>query len=498
MPKIESTSIKPVSRPTTKAAASTTTATPAVASPPVSAARDQLQLSGVQSATLTAEEVRFLEMKLLPNNYADLKACLQEKGLDAAKEMARAGKKGPFTSNYGNPDTMLDTARRISKNPELLRMCQDLKKGDLLVENWNCDTPISELTKGPYIHTVICTEDGPPPDFIEAFGLMGTSMEEGSNCVRRVPLSSVAYDGLSIRVVRPAENLPEPQKSEAIAKAIQYVEEKLGAPYDYAMTNNDQGQEAFYCSELAYKAYAEGAKIDFPVSKSPERDRMVVAINDFVNTLKPKDKAGLVSQLWQFLSKDPAPTSDEFIGMIVDKVLPSCKETEKLCQSEAARTSLKVTIKEVMEGKAFQNFGQKVAELEAQEKNGAFKGFFGSFKRMGAFASVAKSFLSDAIDLVKRSGIHVGTGIKTAVDLLKSMIPHGENLATYFWGSKDSKTQQIKGLLDQLDWLKTQDIPLISNNIPGRVKNPIESDFVSPTDLAYSASPHTDYNVKPS
>lgn len=492
MPRIESSSIQ-AAQPQLKAQTATTGIPATTPSQKVTktTSTDQINLS-----SLTEEEKKFVEMKLLPANYADIKACLKDKGLDAAKQLARQGKTGPFTSSYGDPNEMLKGAKRIANNPELLRLSQDVKKGDILVENWNCNTEISQLTKGPYIHTVVCASDGPPPDFIEAFGLMGTSAEEGDNCVRRIPMSGTMYDGLSIRIVRPAENLPEPKRSQTINKAVQYVEKQLGQPYDYAMTNNNSQSNAFYCSELAYKAYAEGAKMKFPLSKSVDRDKMVVSINDIVNALGPNSKADFVTEIWQFMGKSPAPTSDDFVDLLVDKIFPSCESTAEICTSESDRSHLKSTIKTVLEGDAFPNFDKTAKSYEEKEKSGAFKGFFGSIKHAQAHLNTTKAFAEDCVALVKNSGADISESLKATKTLVEAILPHAETLATFFFGSNDSKTQSVGSLLDKLDWVKSKNIPFISNNIPGRAKDKVQSDFVSPTDLAMSPLPHYDYNVK--
>lgn len=493
MPRIESSSIQSalsrLNAQTTQANGTNAATTPQQVVKTTST--DQVKLSN-----LTEEEKKFVEMKLLPANYADIKACLKEKGLDAAKQLARQGKKGPFTSSYGDPNEMLKGAKRIAGNPELLRMSQNIKKGDILVENWNCNTEISQLTKGPYIHTVVCTSDGPPPDFIEAFGLMGTSAEEGDNCVRRIPMSATMYDGLSVRIVRPAENLPEPQRSKTIDKAVQYVEKQLGQPYDYAMTNDNSQSNAFYCSELAYKAYAEGAKMKFPLSKSVDRDQMVVAINDIVNALDPNSKADFVTDIWQFMSKSPAPTSDDFVDLLVDEIFPSCETTAEISTSDTDRSHLKSTIKTVLEGDAFPDFDKAVKSYEEKEKSGAFKGFFGTIKQGKAHLDTLKAFAEDCVSLVKNSGADISETLMATKDLVEAILPHAETLSTFFFGSDDSKTQSVSNLLDKLDWVKSKKIPFISNNIPGRAKDKVQSDFVSPTDLAMSPLPHYDYNVK--
>jgi hypothetical protein len=502
MPRVDfNQGAQPITRPqasgTTTAKAATAGDTAATSTFARASFLDQAKFSNL----LTEEEKGYIEMKLLPANYGELKACLKEKGLDAAKQMAREGKRGPFTGSYGDPKDMLATAKRIAKNPELSRLAQDIKKGVILIQNWNCETVVSDLTKGPFIHAMICSSDGPPPDFIEAYGIPGTSGNDGNTGVRRAPLSSTMYDGLSVRLMRPAEKLQEPERSKAIDRAVEYAEDKLGLPYDYAMTNNNYGEgstNAFYCSELAYLAYVDpkGANMKLPVSKSPERDQMIVSLNSIIASLKPNGKAELAGKAMTFMSKSPAPTSDELIDFLVDEVMPSCKTTEEICTSSENRDRLKSTIKEIMEGKAFPDFDKATQNYQAREKNGDFDGFFGWAKRLKAHASTAAAFSEDLVSLVRNSGADISESLQAVTTIAGAFLPHAETLANFLWGSKDSKTQSISSLMDKMDWLKSKDIPLISDHIPGRAQNTIQTDFVSPTDLALADAPAYDYNVK--
>lgn len=444
---------------------------------------------------LTEEEIGFVKNKLLPTNYSDLKACLNEKGPDAAKALAREGKTGPFAESWGDPEAMLNCARRIDKSPELTRLVKDLKKGDIIVEDWNYhDNPVSTMTKGPYVHAVICTSDGPPPDFVEAFGMAGTSNAGGVSGVRRTPLSANAYDSMSLRLIRPTEGLSEPAKSQAIDKAVNYAEAQLGKPYDYAFTNEDNGK-AFYCSELAYLAYADpaGADMKLEVKKSISRDKMIVALNDIVSSLNPDDKGGMMNKIFDFVAQSPPPTADELTAMIVDDILPNCKLTDDICKDDASRDKLKSTIKEIMTGEAFSQFNKAQEEMQTTEENGGFKGILGTFKKAKAYASTAEAFTSDCVNLVKNSGINVGEGLNTVKTLVNAILPHSETLSGFLFGADDSKTKSVSNLLDKLDWIKDKKVPVVSSSLPGRAGEKVEADFVSPTDLAASDLPHTDY-----
>ncbi|HEY9765655.1 MAG TPA: YiiX/YebB-like N1pC/P60 family cysteine hydrolase, partial [Chroococcales cyanobacterium] len=264
-------------------------------------AQDELALSKSTPKTegLNEEELSFLKAGLLPNNYSDLKACLQKEGRDAAIELARKGKQGPFSANYGDPVLMLETAKRAEKNPELMRLFKDIRKGDILVSTWNHnDNIISNLTKGPFVHSILCSADGPPPEFIEAIGMTAGSNDKNADQVRRMSLGETLYDSLSIRMVRPTEGLPAAKSKEVVDRAVLYAEKQLGKPYDYAFTNDNKGtglSDAYYCSELTFLAYSapEGGNFKLSLNKSSERDQMLVELEKGIESLKPKDQAAM-------------------------------------------------------------------------------------------------------------------------------------------------------------------------------------------------------------
>jgi hypothetical protein len=196
------------------------------------------------------------------------------------------------------------------------------------------------------------------------------------------------------------------------------------------------------------------------------------------------------------MSGSPVPTSDTLVDFFVDKIMPNCKTTEDICTSRENRDRLKSSIKKIMNGRAFPDFDKAVQSYQAREKKGDFKGFFGWAKQLKAHASTADAFSDDLISLVRNSGTNVTEDLKAVTTIASAFLPHAETLAKFFWGSKDSKTQTISNLMDKMDWLKSKNIPLISDHIPGRAKNTIQTDFVSPTDLALADAPSYDYNVK--
>ncbi|MGE5707718.1 MAG: YiiX/YebB-like N1pC/P60 family cysteine hydrolase, partial [Bacteroidota bacterium] len=136
--------------------------------------------------------------------------------------------------------------------------------------------------------------------------------ENNSDTVRRCTLGESLYDRVSMRILRPTEGLPDSLKNKTIDQAIRYAEKQLGRPYDYAFTNENKGNglsNAFYCSELAYLAYAspEGADFELPLKKSTDRDKLLVAIESAVDSLQPKDKPALMAKAMKFVAVQDPP-----------------------------------------------------------------------------------------------------------------------------------------------------------------------------------------------
>lgn len=495
---------------------------PKAAEPTVAIASDTLTLSApvpaapaapeapLKTAGLSDEEIGHLKEGLLPRNYADLKACMIDKGRDAAKELARKGIQGPFSTDYGDPVAMLECARRLHDNPELMRLAKSIKKGDILVETWNNDDNlIASLTKGPFIHTVICVSDSMPPEFIEAMGITGSSNEPDGNQVRRACLANHAYNSLSTRILRPTEGMDPVAASKAIERAVRYAESQLGKPYDYSFTDRNEGTgltDAYYCSELTYIAYASphGANVNLPLQKSPERDSLLVAIGAMVSALEPKNQAELMDRTVKLLNRNPKPGSEELVKFLVDEVMTSCRTTEKITKSPKDRQQLQKAIMLLLQGKAFPNFDQAVQAYKAAEANHDFdEPLIGFQKKQAAKASIAAAFSADTARLFGTSGLNYYQAVKTSKTLVTALLPYSETFAGYLFGPKDYRTQSVGKLLDTLDWIKAHapKLPIVGDlglsHLPARAKPQIKTDFVSPSDLAWADVPHDDFNVKP-
>ncbi|MBO9542821.1 hypothetical protein J7643_19710 [bacterium] len=456
---------------------------------------------------LSAEEIGLLQEGLLPRNYSDLKACLEANGREAAIALARKGLEGPFSPKYGDPVAMLETAQRLKNDPELMRMVKDVRKGDILLQTWNNNDLVSEMTGGPFIHAVLCVSDEAPPEFIEAMGITGDPDAPGSNVVRRSPLAENSYAAVSTRIIRPTEGMPEAEAAKAIDRAVRYAERQLGKPYDYSFTNhNGKGKltDAFYCSELTYLAYTSlrGANIDFPISKSSDRDQLMVALEAVIDGLKPKDKPALMDRAMKFVNQSPKPDTKAMVRFLVDEVLAKCYATEGISKTPGERERLKATIGKLMEGEGFTRFEGASEAYRKSEAAGEFGGVMGFFARQQALGAIGTGFVMDAAELVSNSGVNFLEAAKTTKDLLVAILPHSETFAAYLYGPKDARTAAVGNMLDRIDWVKQElgDVPLIGDwvdDLPARSRPAIKSDFVSPTDLAYAPFTHYDYNVKP-
>lgn len=471
---------------------------------------DSLSLSKTlpkSAENLSAEEKVLIAKGLLPETYGDLKAIMEEDGVDAAKKAYRKGKEGPFDTVYGDPNHMLWLAKNLAKNPEWNKLAKDLQPGDIIFESFNTlDNPIAQLTDGPYVHARLCVSIN-PPEFIEAVGITGMDGDPTNNMVRRSPLPF--GEDMSIRLMRPTDGMSEPRKSRAIARAIDFAEEQLGKPYDYSFTNVNKGEgltDAFYCSELTYLAYAssEGANLNMRVDKSAERDQMIVAINDIVEALKPKNKPELLDDAIRLFNRNPKPTGSEVVEFLVDHVMIECEATENITKTPEDREKLKDTIQTVMEGKAFPKMQQAMEEYNTAMAEGAYDMWLvGWAQEQKDRLDIGGALVQDLASLITTSGVDVSETLKTTLHVANALMPHAEVLSSFLYGPKDGRTQAVGGVLDTLEWLKQNvpELPFVGNfglsNLPERAKPSLKTDFVSPSDLAWSDHFTRDYNVKP-
>lgn len=470
----------------------------ALATTPVVAPAPTPDLTG-----LTAEEARFVQEGFLPASFAALRAAQREGGLEAAQALARKGLEGPFSRRYGNPDEMLAGARRWAKHPELARMVRSIQPGDLLVYTWNKnDDVISKATKGPFIHAAICVSAGAPPEFIEAIGLTGDMADPQGNKVLRSQMFEHGHVGETVRVMRPVANLTPAEAEKAVKRAIAYAEKQLGKPYDFTFRErNGQGwNDAFYCSELAYKAYADpkGADLPLAIDKAPERDVATAALDRLLTDLQADDPGALTFKAAQ-LSAAKGMSTDELLAFVTQEVLPATAATREIADTPERRAAVTATLGKVIEGEAFSRFQRALRAHAADDQAGRHAGVGGFLRRVGNVARLAVAALQDARELTRGIGFwrSIGTIWKTG----QAVVPHLDVLTGFFFGKDDPRTKAAAKTLDNLDALArdARRWPLIGRfwPLPSRPKAETNRNFVSPTDLGWADLPHWDYNVKP-
>jgi hypothetical protein len=460
-------------------------------------AAEPLDLTG-----LNEEEVRLVQAGFLPNDFAVMRQIQREEGKEAAIARYREGKKGPFEGRFGDPDVMLHAARRFSQNPELGRLAKTVQPGDIVMVTYNKkDDVISMATKGPFVHALVCTKAGPPQEFIEAVGMTGDINDPRGNKVLKSMMSTIGYGDQTYRVLRPTEKLAPHEADKAIQRAIAYCESQLGKPYDFAFTDtNGKGMnDAYYCSELAYKAYADpkGADLPIAISKSSDRDQVLGALAQILDGLKPDDQGALTFKAAQLgASKDLKES--QIVDFVVDQVAAGTAATRDIANTPARRAALRKTVEKVIAGEAFDGTQQALESFSKADQAGEFKGIGGFFKRAAAGVKVGVEGLKDVRGLTEGIGFFRSIGV--AWRLARTVVPHAETLTNHFFGPNDPRTQGARQTLDQLDAMArdAHRVPLLGKlwPLPSRPRAAENRDFVSPTDLGWADTAHWDFNVK--
>lgn len=461
--------------------------------------------AALDTTGLTPEETGYLQKGWLPANFADLKATMQTYGRDAAIAQARKGKQGPFSARYGDPVAMLEYARNLAARPEFARLYGDVRKGDILLfalDGNGSQDIVQKFSKGPFGHALICTSDGPPPEFIEAIGLTGAPNDPSGNRVRRAPAADYTWDRFSVRLLRPTAGMAEPARSEAVDRAVAYAQAQLGKPYDYTFLGEPDGK-SFYCSDLVYLAYTKGAGIQFPLSKSGDRDEAVAALKGIIETLEPANKDALMTQAATFAPNGQLPSHSDILNFVVDKVLPQCAATSRLVATASQRARFKSTLNKVLQGQAFPRFDAACQAYQRREQAIGFKTpVLGGLERLWLRTEISLAMVRDLGHLCDDSGASKRDAISTVWTIAKGILPYADTLAEYGFGSNDPRTVTVRGLMDRMDWAAAtaHRVPLIGRfyPLPGRAKPAPVNELISPSDLAWSPFWHLDYNVKAS
>jgi len=474
------------------------TAPASLVAPRLASNGDELVLTG-----LTQEEAGFVQTGFLPSNFAGLRRVQKTQGKEAAMALHRAGKQGPFNRTYGDPDVMLAAARRWEKMPEMAQLVRSMRAGDILAITYNDPNDlVTKFTKGPFTHTLLCVGDGPPPDLIEAVGVTGTPNDPAGNRVLRSMASNVWPEGMSARLIRPTEGMPAHEADKAIRRAIAYATRALGKPYDFAFTDtNGSGMnDAYYCSELTYKAYADprGADLPIPLRKAAERDRATAALDHVLEALGPDDKGALTFEIGQLLTRRPVQDA-AIVDLIVEKVAPQTALLRPVADSPERRAALRRTIETLVAGRGFSHTLKALDSFGQNERDGQFQGLGGWVRRAGGLWGLTWSAARDVRDLT--AGIGVLRSLGVAWKLAHAFVPHAETLTRFAFGPEDPRSRRIHASLDQLDGLArdARRVPALGSlwPLPSRAPVQVSSDFVSPTDLAWADLPHWDFAVNP-
>lgn len=471
---------------------------------------------------LTEEERRFLSMGLLPSYYPILKQCLdrhepytaEKGGLDAAIALCKSFYpmgNGHFSRNFGNPQRMLTWARKVDKNDKMREIVLNCQVGDVIltgpdgeVANDDASYYITLLTKGPYSHATLIVEVMPPV-IIEAMGATGSITDPCSNKVRMTMwYEEMHFNGL-LKVVRPTLNLDKYKAQGIIDKALIYAYKQLGQPYDYAFTDDD-GTDAFYCSELVHKAY-ESAGLEI-ANKNADRDKIIIAIHAVIDGLDPIDKSALADEVVNFaVSYLSNPSFDMLQDFIVNTLVPNCRAFSKMFPGNEGRERLNNVINKVRTGEAFTSFTKAQKSYNEQKAAGKFETKFGIglMRKTAAKAAVATGFMKDMASLVSDAG----TNIKDTITLTgKIILPLYKNLGTCAevlaqLGNNGMEIPKgVDTILEITQWAvdKREEVrkwpvigEVVAGLMPGSGDGKIRTDFTSPSDLAY-ASPGFNYS----
>ncbi|MEB3223408.1 MAG: YiiX/YebB-like N1pC/P60 family cysteine hydrolase [Candidatus Sericytochromatia bacterium] len=452
---------------------------------------------------LTAEEARLVGEGFLPANFARLREAQRKGGLAAAKALYRAGKKGPFATSYGDPEAMLAGARRMAENPEVARMVRAVRKGDILAITYNAPNDlISKATRGPFTHTVLCVSDKAPPEFIEALGLSGNVSDPNGNKVLRSMMADHTGSTWSVRLLRPTQGLSPLEAEKAVRRAVAYAETQLGKPYDFAFTEtNGRGRnDAFYCSELTYKAYTHPRGADLPIRlrKAAARDEAIASLSRVLEGLKPDDQGALAHDFAMLAARMPLDEA-HIVSFLADRVAPATALTRAVADTPARRTALRVALGKLVDGTGFARISGALRRSTEAEQAGDFNGVFGLGRRLAALGGIVVAGVRDAHGLTKDLGFL--RSLSLTWRLAHTFVPEAEILARFLLGPDDARTRQIHEGLDGLDALARDAgrVPGLAAvwPLPRRARREVHPDFVSPSDLAWAGLPHQDFNARP-
>ncbi|MBU1105022.1 MAG: hypothetical protein KKB51_00010 [Candidatus Riflebacteria bacterium] len=468
---------------------------------------------------LTDEEKEFLRLHLLPVYYPVLKQCLDGKGtftgknggLSAAKNLCRSffpKGSGNYSRDFGNPVRMLDWARKYCKDEKMCAVVTSSQRGDVYLtgplQKKDIDTNfICLMTKGPYYHASMVV-DSAPPVMIEAVGITANPSDTTSDKVRMTTWYEEFGSWAAYRLVRPTFGQPASKASAIIEKAVSYAEAQLGKPYDYAFSNGD-GDKAFYCSELVYKAYTIGASFTGQLAeKNPERDKILVALHAVIDGLEPKNKYELADKVMKFaIDYSHSPDINKLQQFLIDELIPDCKLLEKAFPDKESRDKLNTVCNKIKSNEGFAGFAAANKAYEEGQKTGKFKAGWGigKLRELKSKASIGISLLKDIDKLGKESGASRKDLLmvlgKVFLPIYKNLGTFGEVIGGMSKNEMVSLPPGIQTVVKIVDWgvKKREEVKkwpivggMLAELMPGNGDGKIRTDLTSPSDLA-QASP---------
>ncbi len=481
---------------------------------------DLSQINASAVVELTLEEQNYLDMRLLPHYYPVLKRCLDGKepfagkdgGLNAAKSLCKSffpAGNGHYSRDFGNPVRMLDWARRYSKDEKMVKLITSTRRGDVVLTGPIKQKDIDEnficlMTKGPYYHASLVI-DSVPPVIIEAVGITGNKFDTTSDKVRMSTWYEEFGSGQAYRLVRPTDGQPASEEQKIIEKAVAYAEAQLGKPYDYAFSNSDNDR-AFYCSELVSKAFTVGAGFKGRVAdKSPERDKILIAIHAAIDGLEPKNKYQLADKVMNFaISYSHSPDPDKLQEFIINELVPGCNVLDRAFPGKKGRDNLNKVFNKIKSNEAFTGFVAANASYEKDLAAGKFDAGWGigKMRELKSKAAIGLALLRDIDKMAKETGASrkdlLFAATRLFVPIYKNLGTYGELLGGMDKGNKLNLPPGIQTVLKIIDWsvekretVKSWPIVggVLAKLMPGNGDGKVYEDLTSPSDLAY-ASPN--------
>jgi hypothetical protein len=430
------------------------------------------------SPGMTGEENFLLSKGLLPACWGAIKQAASHSSdpaqvLRATGDPHLSGLAGPFNEHYADPAAMLRTARHMLQHPDLRRMFGELRKGDLVLEATPRPDVVKQFTRGAYSHALICVETQPFPQFIEAIGITGGPNDHTSNRVRRTSFYSEIDDSHQYRVLRPSND------PAVIDRAIRFATSQLGKPYDYTFERlplgAGKGPNSFYCSDLAYYSYRVGAGVDLPIRKDAGRDIKLLAVDHLLEALGADNVHLMKQRISQFLNTHGPQASDQQVAhFVATELLPHFDRLREVAATPNKQAKVERALTRIMSG---------------QTQKGLTQALDGSGPPASSWA---KALMEHVAGPPVMAGLYLarefheaGLSVTVAARLAATL---GEVGLTH--------PSDLKGLLVPDDAGEVYAVKNAAPDRPSPDRRDTKQEFISPTDLAFAAVPHTDYTPR--